>query len=413
MANKIVREIIHAKGIDIGIYTKDFENEYISLTDIAKYRNNNDPRFVIQNWMRNRNTVEFLAVWEELHNPDFNRVQFEAVRSEAGLNRFVMTPTKWIEQTNAIGIVSKAGRYGGGTYAHSDIAMAFATWISPEFQLYIMKDYRRLKQDENSRFSLDWNLNRALSKVNYRIHTDAVKENLIPPELTPEQIAYTYASEADLLNVALFGQTAKQWKNNNPSKNGNVRDDANLNQLLVLANMESYNATKRDTGLSKNGDTYPYTSAYISDGESYPINQSDSETEKTVDAMDDVNAYIEIIKENIEYDHHMKYGEWQDKALYDELFEVICEVVCVKHKTVRIAGEDYPYELVKSKFLKLNSSHLNYVIGCMKNTTTKITNIKAYMVTTLYNAPSTINHYYQQEVQHDMYGGGWHEKGIV
>ena len=214
------------------------------MTDIAKYRNDNDPRFVIQNWMRNRNTVEFLAVWEELHNPDFNRVQFEAVRSEAGLNRFVMTPTKWIEQTNAIGIVSKAGRYGGGTYAHSDIAMAFATWISPEFQLYIMKDYRRLKQDENSRLSLDWNLNRALSKVNYRIHTDAVKENLIPPELTPEQIAYTYASEADLLNVALFGQTAKQWKNNNPGKKGNVRDDANLNQLLVLANMESYNAMR-------------------------------------------------------------------------------------------------------------------------------------------------------------------------
>ena len=204
--------------------------------------------FVIQNWMRNRNTVEFLDVWEELHNPDFNRVQFEAVRSEAGLNRFVMTPTKWIEQTNAIGIVSKAGRYGGGTYAHSDIAMAFATWISPEFQLYIMKDYRRLKQDENSRFSLDWNLNRALSKVNYRIHTDAVKENLIPPELTPEQIAYTYASEADLLNVALFGQTAKQWKNNNPGKKGNVRDDANLNQLLVLANMESYNAILIEQG---------------------------------------------------------------------------------------------------------------------------------------------------------------------
>ena len=185
-------------------------------------------------------------------------MQFESVRSEAGLNRFVMTPTKWIEQTNAIGIVSKAGRYGGGTYAHSDIAMAFATWISPEFQLYIMKDYRnimkdyrRLKQDENSCLSLDWNLNRALSKVNYRIHTDAVKENLIPPELTPEQIAYTYASEADLLNVALFGQTAKQWKNNNPSKKGNVRDDANLNQLLVLANMESYNAILIEQGKSQ------------------------------------------------------------------------------------------------------------------------------------------------------------------
>ena len=187
----------------------------------------------------------------ELGITDYNRVQFEAVRSETGLNRFVMTPTKWIEQTNAIGIVSKAGRYGGGTYAHSDIAMAFATWISPEFQLYIMKDYRRLKQDENSRFSLDWNLNRALSKVNYRIHTDAVKENLIPPELTPEQIAYTYASEADLLNVALFGQTAKQWKNNNPGKKGNVRDDANLNQLLVLANMESYNAILIEQGKSQ------------------------------------------------------------------------------------------------------------------------------------------------------------------
>lgn len=171
--------------------------------------------------------------------------------------------------------------------------------------------------------------------------------------------------------------------------------------------------TKTDTGLSQNGSTYSYTSTNISDRESNHINQSESEAKETIDGMDDVNAYIEIIKENIEYDHHMKYGEWQDKALYDELFEVICEVVCVKHKTVRIAGEDYPYELVKSKFLKLNSSHLNYVIGCMKNTTTKITNIKAYMVTTLYNAPSTINHYYQQEVQHDMYGGGWHEKGIV
>lgn len=187
----------------------------------------------------------------ELGITDYNRVQFEAVRSETGLNRFVMTPTKWIEQTNAIGIVSKAGRYGGGTYAHSDIAMAFATWISPEFQLYIMKDYRRLKQDENSRLSLDWNLNRALSKVNYRIHTDAVKENLIPPELTPEQIAYTYASEADLLNVALFGQTAKQWKNNNPGKKGNVRDDTNLNQLLVLVNMESYNAILIEQGKSQ------------------------------------------------------------------------------------------------------------------------------------------------------------------
>jgi hypothetical protein len=197
--------------------------------------------------MRNRNTIEFLGLWEELHNPNFNRVQFEAVRSEAGYNRFVMTPTKWIESVNAIGIVSKAGRYGG-TYAHSDIAMSFATWISPEFQLYIMKDYRRLKSDENSRLSLGWNLNREIAKLNYRIHTDAIKGNLIPPELTPAQISYTYASEADLLNVALFGQTAKQWRDTSPNKKGNMRDEANLNQLLVLANMESYNAVLIEQG---------------------------------------------------------------------------------------------------------------------------------------------------------------------
>ena len=238
---KIVKDKIHAKGIDISIYTTNFENEFISLTDIAKYRNEDDPRFVIQNWMRNRNTIEFLGVWEELHNPNFNRVQFEAVRSEAGLNRFVMTPTKWITQMDAIGIVSKAGRYGG-TYAHSDIAMSFATWISPEFQLYIMKDYRRLKSDENSRLSLNWNLNREISKLNYRIHTDAIKENLIPAELTPVQVAYKYANEADMLNVVLFGKTAKQWRDENPNEKGNMRDMATINQLLVLVNLESYNA---------------------------------------------------------------------------------------------------------------------------------------------------------------------------
>lgn len=248
MVKTIKKETIHAKGIDIGIYTKDFENEYISLTDIAKYRNEDDPRFVIQNWMRNRNTIEFLGVWEQLHNPDFNRVQFEAVKNEAGLNRFVMTPTKWIEQMNSIGIVSKSGRYGGGTYAHSDIAMSFATWISPEIQLYIMMDYRRLKSDENSRLSLNWNLNREIAKLNYRIHTDAIKDNLIPPELTPDQISYKYANEADLLNVALFGMTAKQWREKNSDKKGNIRDDATLNQLLVLANMESYNAILIDQG---------------------------------------------------------------------------------------------------------------------------------------------------------------------
>lgn len=245
--DKIVKDTIHAKGIDISIYTTNFENEFISLTDIAKYRNEDDPRFVIQNWMRNRNTIEFLGVWEELHNPNFNRVQFEAVRNEAGLNRFVMTPTKWITQMDAIGIVSKAGRYGG-TYAHSDIAMSFATWISPEFQLYIMKDYRRLKTDENSRLSLSWNLNREISKLNYRIHTDAIKENLIPPELTAMQISYKYACEADMLNVVLFGKTAKQWRDENQKEKGNMRDMATIKQLLILANLESYNAVLINQG---------------------------------------------------------------------------------------------------------------------------------------------------------------------
>ena len=237
---KIVKETIHANGMDIGIYTKDFENEFISLTDIARYRSD-DPTAVIQNWMRNRDVIEFLGLWEKLHNSDFNPLEFEGFRKRAGANAFTMSPKKWIDATNAIGIVSKSGRYGG-TYAHTDIAMSFATWISPEFQLYIMKDYRRLKTDENSRLSQNWNLNREISKLNYRIHTDAIKGNLIPQELTPAQVAYTYASEADLLNVVLFGKTAKQWKDENPTINGNMRDTATLNQLLVLANLESYNA---------------------------------------------------------------------------------------------------------------------------------------------------------------------------
>ena len=237
---KIVKETIHANGMDIGIYTKDFENEFISLTDIARYRSD-DPTAVIQNWMRNRDVIEFLGLWEKLHNSDFNPLEFEGFRKRAGANAFTMSPKKWIEATNAIGIVSKSGRYGG-TYAHTDIAMSFATWISPEFQLYIMKDYRRLKTDENSRLSQNWNLNREISKLNYRIHTDAIKGNLIPQELTPAQVAYTYASEADLLNVVLFGKTARQWKDENPTINGNMRDTATLNQLLVLANLESYNA---------------------------------------------------------------------------------------------------------------------------------------------------------------------------
>lgn len=243
---KIIKDTIHANGIDIGIYTQDFENEFILLTDIARYKSD-DPTAVIQNWMRNRDVIEFLGLWERLHNPDFKPLEFEGFRKKAGANAFTMSPKKWIEAANAIGIVSKAGRYGG-TYAHSDIAMSFATWISPEFQLYIMKDYRRLKTDENSRLSLNWNLNREISKLNYRIHTDAIKDNLIPSELTPAQIAYTYANEADMLNVVLFGKTSKQWKDENPTVKGNMRDVATLNQLLVLANLESYNAVLINQG---------------------------------------------------------------------------------------------------------------------------------------------------------------------
>lgn len=238
----IKKDTIHAKGLDIAIYTEDYRDEYLSLTDIAKYRNADDPRFIIQNWMRSRDVIEFLGIWESLHNPDFNRVNFEAVKSEAGYNRFVMTPTKWIETTGAKGIICKAGRYGGGTFAHADIAMEFASWVSPEFKLYMMKDYRRLKLDENSRLSLGWNLNREVSKLNYRVHTDAIKANLVLPDLTPEQKSFVYADEADLLNVALFGMTARQWRDANPKKKGNIRDYASIQQLLVLANMESYNA---------------------------------------------------------------------------------------------------------------------------------------------------------------------------
>ena len=246
MPKKPITETIHAKGIDISIYTMDFENEYISLTDIARYRSS-DPNDVIKNWMRGRETIEFLGLWESLHNSDFKPVEFDGFRSQAGLNAFTMSPTKWINGVGAIGIVTKAGRYGG-TYAHSDIALEFASWISAEFKLYIMKDYQRIKRDENSRLSLSWNLNREITKLNYRIHTDAVKAHLIPPELTPEQISYTYASEADLINVALFGKTAKQWRDANPNEKGNMRDQASLNQLLVLANMESYNAVLIEQG---------------------------------------------------------------------------------------------------------------------------------------------------------------------
>lgn len=249
MAKTIKKDIIHANGFDIGIYTTDFKNEYISLTDIARYKSN-EPKDVVKNWMRGKDTIEFLGLWEKLHNNDFKGVEFDAFKNQAGSNAFTMSPSKWIESTNAIGIVSKSGR-NGGTFAHSDIAFEFASWISPEFKLYIIKDYNRLKTDENSRLSLSWNLNREISKLNYRIHTDAIKNNLIPPELTQWQISNTYASEADLLNTVLFGKTAKEWRDEKKQKDANIRDDATLNQLLVLANLESYNAILIEQGKSQ------------------------------------------------------------------------------------------------------------------------------------------------------------------
>ena len=235
------RAKIEADGTEIRIVSEGNENDYISLTDIAKRKTSENPGYVIQNWMRNRSTVAFLGLWERLYNPQFNCLEFEAIESEAGMNAFVLTPKRWVETTNAIGMRTKAGRYAA-TYAHKDIAFEFASWISPEFKLYIIKEYQRLKEDENSRLSLNWNLNREISKLNYKLHTDAVKNTLIPPKLTKAQITFTYASEADLLNTVLFGKTAKEWRNENPGIEGNIRDHATIQQLLVLANMESYNA---------------------------------------------------------------------------------------------------------------------------------------------------------------------------
>ncbi len=247
--SKIKKEKIDVQGLEIQVYTEDYKNDYISLTDIAKYKNSDDPRFVIQNWLRNRNTIEFIGLWETVHNPNFNRVQFDTVRSEAGLNRFTMTPTKWIRLTNAVGIISKSGRYGG-TYAHSDIALEFASWISAEFKLYFIVDYKRLKTDENSKLSLTWNLHREVAKINYKLHTDAIKTYLLA-DLTKEQLSFKYASEADMLNVALFNKTAKQWRDKNKDLKGNIRDYASLNELLVLSNMESYNAIMIEKGISQ------------------------------------------------------------------------------------------------------------------------------------------------------------------
>jgi len=240
---------LDVKGTTIAVVSQKGD-DYICVTDIARYKDNERTDYIIQNWLRNRNTIEFLGIWEQLNNPDFNPIEFDGIRNQAGLNSFILTAKRWIESTGAIGLISKSGRYGG-TYAHKDIAFEFASWVSVEFKLYLIKEFQRLKEDENRRLSLAWDLNRTLSKLNYRIHTDAVKTNLIPAVVSAAQAASTYASEADLLNVALFGQTAKQWRDANPTLEGNMRDSASVQQLLVLANMESLNAEFIQMGLSE------------------------------------------------------------------------------------------------------------------------------------------------------------------
>lgn len=215
------------------------EHDFICLTDIAKSKNPEHPDDLIRNWLRSRNTLELLGIWEQLHNPNFNPVEFDGIKKQAGLNSFTLTPKQWLEATQAIGLSSKAGRYGG-TYAHKDIAFEFASWVSVEFKLYLIKEFQRLKEKEYEQ--LGWDVKRQLTKINYRIYTDAVKENLIPAQLTKQQISAVYASEADLLNMALFGQTVKQWREQNPDKTGNVRDYSNVSQLVCLANLETLNA---------------------------------------------------------------------------------------------------------------------------------------------------------------------------
>lgn len=222
--------------------------DFISLTDIARYKNQAEPKDVVKNWLRNRGTIEFLGLWERVNNPDFKGVEFDAFLFESGSNSFVLSPEKWIKSTNAVGILTKRGK-GGGTYAHQDIAFEFATWISSEFKLYLIKEFQRLKEEEVERKQLGWDLKRNLAAINYRIHTDAVKEHLIPPKVSQKQAVTTYASEADVLNKALFGKTAGEWRQANSKKSGNIRDYATAAQLVCLSNLESLNAEFIKQGL--------------------------------------------------------------------------------------------------------------------------------------------------------------------
>lgn len=237
---------VNVKNTQISVIKFD-EADYISITDIAKYKSD-EPNAIIQNWMRNRNTIEYLGIWETLYNPDFKPLEFEGFRKEAGLNAFTLSPSKWVDSTNAKEILVKSGRYGG-TYAHKDIAFKFASWISVEFELYFIKEFQRLKEEEQK--LLGWSAKRELAKINYKIHTDAIKQNLIPAEITPAQKSFIYADEADMLNVAMFGMTAKQWREQNPDSKGNIRDYASINQLICLSNMENLNAVFINDGLAQ------------------------------------------------------------------------------------------------------------------------------------------------------------------
>ena len=237
---------INVQNIEIGYQVVD-DQDYICLTDMAKQKDGRK-EIIIQNWMRNRMTIEFLGLWEKINNPKFNHIEFDVFRSKAGLNSFYLTPTQWMEKTNAIGIITKKGRYGG-TYAHRDIAFEFASWLSPEFKLYLIKEFDRLKNEEQKQ--LGWDIKRNLAKINYRIHTDAIKKNLIPEKLNSKQINIVYANEADVLNMALFGMTAKQWRDNNPDKEGNIRDYANVNELVCLSNLENVNSIYINEGMSQ------------------------------------------------------------------------------------------------------------------------------------------------------------------
>lgn len=237
------KQKINVNGTEVLLFSREKE-DYISLTDIARHKDSERTNYIIQNWMRSRSTIEFIGLWEQLHNPGFKGIEFDAFRNEAGSNSFTLTPKRWINSTNAIGIVSKSGRYGG-TFAHQDIAFEFASWISAEFKLYLLKEFQRLKREEVEQKKLEWKVSRTLAKVNYQIHTDAIKENLIPENISKSKRKYIYADEADLLNIAIFGKTAKEWRVENPDSGdsgGNIRDHATLEQLVVLSNLESYNS---------------------------------------------------------------------------------------------------------------------------------------------------------------------------